>query len=130
MLYIVPKTPHDFTHIPNVRFVVRLATLCNAILLLNVRYVRLRPLPGKKKFAGGGGAFPSAAGPCERASDSLAIVHPFPVAVAHSQLVGRSALVKFLWKCAAPLLSLSPSFRPLLRLFESSSSPSWQPGWG
>ena len=68
MFYIVPKTPHDFTHIRNVRFVVRLATLCNAILLLNVRYVRLRPLPGKKKFAGGGGAFPSAAGP-DRASE-------------------------------------------------------------
>ena len=44
MLYIFPKTPHDFTHIRNVRFVVRLATLCNAILLLYVRYVRF---PGK-----------------------------------------------------------------------------------
>ena len=44
MSYIDPKTPHDFPHIPNVRFVVRLATLCNAILLLYVRYVRF---PGK-----------------------------------------------------------------------------------
>ena len=66
MLYIFPKTPHDFTHIRNVRFVVRLATLCNAILLLYVRYVRLRPLPGKKSSREAEVRFPP---PPDRASE-------------------------------------------------------------
>ena len=106
---IVSKTPHDFTHIPNVRFVVRLATLCNAILLLNVRYVRLRPLPGKKSSREAEVRFPP---PPDRASERAILLRlcipSRSRSHTHSSSVGRSALVKFLWKCATPLLSLSP----------------------
>ena len=131
---IVSKTPHDFTHIPDVRFVVRLATLCNAILLLYVRYVRLRPLPGKKSSREAEVRFPP---PPDRASERAILLrlcipsrsrsHTRSSSVAVGRSVRSCEILMEMRRSASVSLSLSPS---LLRLFEPSSSPSWQPGWG